>query len=157
MQDACCMSLARPDSGWACMAATTTQSPQNLGTNFRILMGRPVSSHTNLVHHAGREKLGNWPIIRSRAKFQFPLLMEFGELYWNSLLFGEFSRKFTHILNTTEFQYWDVEHSESHRNPGRVISFSNRNFVGKLIHLIISQNSSPTLIGLRRPARIPTS
>ena len=73
-------------------------------------------------------------------------------LYWNSLLFGEFSRKFTHILNTTEFQYWDVEHSESHRNPVRVISFSSRNFVGKLIHLITNQNSSPTLIGLRRPA-----
>ena len=64
--------------------------------------------------HAGRET-GELADKESR---QIPsLIMNFFELYWNSLLFGEFSRKFTHILNTTEFQYLDVDHSESHRNP----------------------------------------
>ncbi len=70
------------------------------------------------------------------------------------MLFGECSRKFTRILNTTEFQCWVVDHPESHTNQGRLISFSYTNFVVKLIHLILSPNSSPTLIGLRRrPAR----
>ena len=99
-----------------------------------------VLSSQRLIH-AGRETekladkdLGAAP--KSNSVLEFPAI---------TVLFGEFSRKSTHILNTTEFQYWDVEDSESHRNPVAAISFSDRSFVGKLIHSIISQNPTPTL------------